>query len=70
MFVPAGTPKPIVDKLNAEILKALRSPGMQDFMVKEGAQPVGSSPQELAAMFKREVVKYARVIDRGHLASQ
>ena len=70
MFVPAGTPKPIVDKLNAEILKALRSPGMQDFMVKEGAQAVGSSPQELAAMFKREVVKYARVIDRGHLASQ
>ena len=47
MFMPAGTPKPIVDKLNSEILKALKASDVQEFMAKEGGQPVGSTPEEL-----------------------
>ncbi len=70
MFMPAGTPKPIVDKLHAEILKGLKASDVQEFMAKEGGQPVGSTPEELAAMFKREVAKYARVIEAGHIAVQ
>ena len=70
MFMPAGTPKTIVDKLNAEILKALKSPEVQSYMAKEGGQPVGSTPQELAAMFQQEVTKYARVIGNAHIAAQ
>ena len=70
MFMPTATPKPIIDRLNAASLKALKAPDVQAFMAKEGAQAVGSPPQELAAMFKREISKYARVIDKGHLASQ
>jgi tripartite-type tricarboxylate transporter receptor subunit TctC len=70
MFMPAGTPKSIVDKLNSEIVKALKSADVQTYMAKEGGQPVGSTPEELAEMFKREVTKYARVIDNAHLASQ
>ena len=70
MFMPARTPKPIIDKLNAEILKALRSPDVEEFMAKEGGQPVGSTPVELAEMFKREVVKYSKVIEAGHIVVQ
>jgi tripartite-type tricarboxylate transporter receptor subunit TctC len=70
MFMPAGTPKPIVDKLNAEIIKALKSPEVQSYMAKEGGQPVGSTPQELAQEFRREVTKYARVIGNAHIAAQ
>jgi tripartite-type tricarboxylate transporter receptor subunit TctC len=70
MFLPAGTPKPIVDKLNGEILKALKSSDVQDFMAKEGGEPVGSSPNELATMFKREVDKYAKVITAGNITVQ
>jgi tripartite-type tricarboxylate transporter receptor subunit TctC len=70
MFVPAGTPKPIIDKLNAEIIKALKSTEVQSFMAKEGGQPVGSTPQELAQEFQREVKKYARVIGNAHIAAQ
>jgi tripartite-type tricarboxylate transporter receptor subunit TctC len=70
MFMPAGTPKPIIDKLNSEILKALKASDVQEFMAKEGGQPVGSTPEELTAMFKREVVKYAKVIEAGHIAVQ
>ncbi|MEO8442619.1 MAG: tripartite tricarboxylate transporter substrate binding protein [Betaproteobacteria bacterium] len=70
MFMPAGTPKPIVDKLNAEIIKALKSTDVQSYMAKEGGQPVGSTPQELAQLFKQEVTKYARVISNAHIAAQ
>jgi len=70
MFMPAGTPKPIVDKLNAEILKALKASDVLEFMAKEGGEPVGSTPEELTAMFKREIAKYAKVIEVGHIAVQ
>jgi tripartite-type tricarboxylate transporter receptor subunit TctC len=70
MFMPAGTPKSIVDKLNSEILKALKASDVLEFMAKEGGEPVGSTPEELTAMFKREIVKYAKVIEAGHIAVQ
>lgn len=55
MFVTAGTPKEIVSRLNAEVF------------TKEGTEPVGSSPQELAAYFTREVDKYAKVIKAAQI---
>jgi tripartite-type tricarboxylate transporter receptor subunit TctC len=70
MFMPAGTPKPIIDKLNSEILKALKASDVTEFMAKEGGEPVGSTPEELAAMFKREVAKYAKVIEAGNIVVQ
>jgi tripartite-type tricarboxylate transporter receptor subunit TctC len=70
MFMPAGTPKPIIDKLHAEIVKALKSPDVQAFMAKEGGIPVGSTPEELTNMFKREIAKYAKVIEAGHIVVQ
>ena len=62
MFFPKGTSKEIVGKLNAEIIKALKAPDLNDFIRKEGGEPVGSTPEELAAYFKREGEKYAKVI--------
>ena len=70
MFLPAGTPMPIVDTLNREIRKALASPEVLDFMRREGGEPVGSSPAELAAYFTREVVKYRKVIRAGNITLQ
>lgn len=62
MFVTAGTPKEIVTKLYSEISKVLNSPEMRDAISKDGAEPVGSTPDELGAYFRREVDKYAKVI--------
>jgi tripartite-type tricarboxylate transporter receptor subunit TctC len=62
MWFPAGTPKPTVDGLHALIMKALQSERVRSFMVKEGLDPVGSTPQELAAQIRREIAKYAQVI--------
>lgn len=67
MFFPAGTPKEIVAKMNAEILKGLKAPDVQTFMSREGADPVGSTPEELTAYFKQEVAKYAKIIKTGNI---
>ena len=70
MFLPAGTPKEIVSKLNAEILKALKAPDLREFITKEGGDLVGSSPEELAKYFQREVAKYAKLIKAGNITVQ
>ena len=62
MFFPAGTPKPIVDKLNAEIAKALKAPDVREFMPREALDAVASTPEELGAMFRREIARYAKII--------
>lgn len=67
MFVPAGTPAAVVARLNSEMVKAVRSREVLDFMAREGAEPVGSSPQELGAYFRREVERYSEVIRVGKI---
>ena len=62
MFYPKATPKPIIDKMNAEIKKALETPEVKAFYPREALDPVASSPEELSAMFKRDIEKYAKVI--------
>lgn len=62
IFAPAATPPAIINKLGTEIAAAIKSPEMRDFMIKEGADAVGSTPQEFAAYFRNEVARYAEVI--------
>jgi tripartite-type tricarboxylate transporter receptor subunit TctC len=69
MFFPTGTPKDVVAKLNAEIVKALKANDIRDFIVQEGGDPVGSTPAELDAYFKREVGKYAKIIKAGNISA-
>jgi tripartite-type tricarboxylate transporter receptor subunit TctC len=69
MFYPTGTPKEIVARLNSEIVKALKANDLRDFIVQEGGDPVGSSPGELDAYFKREVTKYAKIIKAGNISA-
>jgi tripartite-type tricarboxylate transporter receptor subunit TctC len=70
MWFPANTPKDIVGKMNALIVKALQNGKVREFMVNEGLDPVGSTPDELAAQIKREIVKYAEVIRKGNIKLQ
>jgi tripartite-type tricarboxylate transporter receptor subunit TctC len=67
MFFPTGTPRPIIDKLNAEIAKALKSKDIQDFMPREALDAVASSPEQLEANFKREIARYAKIIQAGNI---
>ena len=67
MFCPRGTPRAIVEKVNAEIRKALETPEMKAFMPSEALDPVASSPEELTALLKREIPRYAEVIRRANI---
>jgi tripartite-type tricarboxylate transporter receptor subunit TctC len=62
VVAPAGTPAPVVDKLNAEIRRALQSPEMQKQLKAQGAQALGSTPQEYAAYIKSEIQRWGEVV--------
>jgi tripartite-type tricarboxylate transporter receptor subunit TctC len=67
MVIPAATPKDIVTRLHAEILRVLRLPEVRDSLVAQGTEPVGSSPEEFGAFMKSEAVKWARVIREANI---
>jgi tripartite-type tricarboxylate transporter receptor subunit TctC len=55
IVAPAGVPRPVVDKLNADIRTALDDPSLRDYLVKGGYEPAGSSPDDLSALMKSTV---------------
>jgi tripartite-type tricarboxylate transporter receptor subunit TctC len=62
IFVPARTPKDIVERLHAEFTRALAMPDIREKITNLGAEAVGNTPEEFAAYIKAEGEKYARVI--------
>lgn len=62
VFGPAGLPRPVVDRLNAEIARALAAPDLQRRLVSQGADTLTGSPDEFAAYLKSETVKWAKVV--------
>jgi tripartite-type tricarboxylate transporter receptor subunit TctC len=62
VFVPAGTPRPVVDRLHAEFARALAAPDVREKMLALGAEPVGSTPEQFAAYVKAEAAKYAKLV--------
>jgi tripartite-type tricarboxylate transporter receptor subunit TctC len=62
IMAPAGTPKPIVAQLNAEVLNALADPEVRRKLEELGFAVRGSSPEELRAMTRDQLAKYARVM--------
>ena len=62
VLAPARTPRAIIDKLNAEIAKAVRAPELRERLLSEGAIPVGNSPEQFAAFINSELQRWANVI--------
>jgi tripartite-type tricarboxylate transporter receptor subunit TctC len=67
MVVPAATPRDVVARLHAEIVKVLRIPEVRDNLTAQGTEPVGSTPEEFGAYMKSEAVKWARVIREANI---
>jgi tripartite-type tricarboxylate transporter receptor subunit TctC len=62
MFVPAGTPKPVIDRLNAEMNKALATPDMIQKLEAQALDPWTSTPEEFNARLKVDYEKYGKLI--------
>ena len=70
LFVPAGTPKEITEKLHALALEALKAPEMRDIIAREGGDVIGSTPEELGAHLRSEIARYAKVIKAGNITAE
>jgi tripartite-type tricarboxylate transporter receptor subunit TctC len=62
IMAPAGTPQPIVERLHKEVVAAVTDKATAESLDKNGAEPVTSTPAELAAMIRDGVSKYAKVV--------
>ena len=58
----AGTPRPIVDKLSAEVRRIVASPELSGRLAAMGLRPVGGTPEELSAAMARDLPRWARIV--------
>jgi tripartite-type tricarboxylate transporter receptor subunit TctC len=69
-FVPAGTPKPIVDKLTADLGKALADARVQEGLKKMGVTPGGPTGDAFGKLIDADIIKFREVVDAAHLTFQ
>jgi len=67
LITPKGTPKAIIDKLNAAANQALKDPGLRELMLSQGNEIGGGTPVEFAALIKAEAVKWSTVVKTANI---
>ncbi|RPJ47413.1 MAG: tripartite tricarboxylate transporter substrate binding protein [Betaproteobacteria bacterium] len=67
LLAPAATPKPVIARLNAEAVKALRAPDVVAKLSGQGAEPVGNSPEEFTAFIRSEIAKWANLVKAANM---
>ncbi len=70
MLAPAGTPKAVIDRINAEAVKALHTPEMKEKLETLGAEPFTMAPAEFDAFIKSETAHMAEVVKAAHIQVQ
>jgi tripartite-type tricarboxylate transporter receptor subunit TctC len=70
LLAPAGTPAPVVTKLNAAILKALADPDVKKKLLEQGAEPAGETPAQFAAFIASETVKWGKIVKQSGATAQ
>jgi tripartite-type tricarboxylate transporter receptor subunit TctC len=66
IVAPAGTPRPIIDKLNAALRAALDDPKVRSHIATEGAEPLPTSPEDYAADIDREETKWSALVRKSN----
>jgi tripartite-type tricarboxylate transporter receptor subunit TctC len=70
ILAPAGTPRDVVERLNSEIVRAVRDPEVQKVLASDGAVPIGSTPDEFAAHIRGELERLGKVIREARIEPQ
>ena len=61
LFAPAGTPAPLINRIETEFNRALQRPDMKAQILRSGSEPLGTTPEELAALLKSEIARWGRL---------
>jgi tripartite-type tricarboxylate transporter receptor subunit TctC len=67
---PAGTPAPVLRRLQEEVAKVLAMPDVRETLSKAGADPVGSSPEQFTAFIRSETVKWGAAVKRAGITPE
>lgn len=62
LMAPAATPKPILARLSAEVRKVINAPGVKDIWEKQGAVPMGMTPEEFGKFLRADIAKWAKLV--------
>jgi tripartite-type tricarboxylate transporter receptor subunit TctC len=67
LLAPAGTPRAIVSRLHDQMVKVVKSPGVTEQLLAQGAEPVGNTPQELDVYIRAEIERWTKVIAQANI---
>jgi len=67
VLAPAGTPRPIVDKLSTEMAKILATPDFKEKLASQGVDPFITTPEQFAALIRTDMAKYGRIIKAANI---
>jgi tripartite-type tricarboxylate transporter receptor subunit TctC len=67
LFAPKGTPQPVIDKLNAEVVKILNMPDIKERFAGGGVDTIPSSAAELDARVKRELAGFRVIVEKANV---
>ena len=70
LLAPAGTPREIIVKLHAEVVKALALPDLRERYVSTGIEPVGSTPDQFAAEIREDITRWAKVVRAANIRAE
>lgn len=67
LLAPVATPKPVVARLNSEVVRILRMPEITARLASQGAEPIGSTPEEFTAFIRGEIAKWANLVKAANM---
>jgi tripartite-type tricarboxylate transporter receptor subunit TctC len=70
IVAPAGTPQPVVARLNREINRILALPDVREKLLAQGLEPAGDSPAEFSALIRSEIAKYAKIVKAAGIKAE
>ena len=70
LLAPAGTPDAVVQRMNAEVIRALASPAVTEAFQKGGIASLSGTPEQFAAFIQAEIDKYAQVIRKAGITAE
>jgi len=70
LLAPSATPQPVIARLHTAVVDSLATPGVRDVLVKSGAEPVGSRPDEFARHLKLEIARWGKVLKAAGIKAE